>query len=353
MSESAPVIESLNKANNGAAAPSEGDVAVIDELRTTYNSMKSEMAKVIVGQDEVVERLLIAILSRGHALLMGVPGLAKTLMVNSLSRVMSLDFNRIQFTPDLMPSDITGTDILQETAEGRREFEFVKGPIFANIILADEINRTPPKTQSALLEAMQEHHVTVSGRILPLPEPFFVLATQNPIEQEGTYALPEAQLDRFMFFVEVQYPNRDEELRIARETTGTAPQTIEPRVNGEQILKYQELVERVPVPDHIYDLARHATGLRRCAGLLQKTRLLGCRAACHPVPHSWSQGARGVARQLPREAGGSRGSGAPRVEASHHHQFPGAGRGNRQHRHRRKVARSIPRRQCLRRARNR
>ena len=147
-------MESLNKANNGAAAPSEGDVAVIDELRTTYNSMKSEMAKVIVGQDEVVERLLIAILSRGHALLMGVPGLAKTLMVNSLSRVMSLDFNRIQFTPDLMPSDITGTDILQETAEGRREFEFVKGPIFANIILADEINRTPPKTQAALLEAM-------------------------------------------------------------------------------------------------------------------------------------------------------------------------------------------------------
>ena len=255
MSESAPVIDTPKNSNNSSAEPSEGDVAVIDELRTTYNSMKAEMAKVIVGQDDVVERLLIAILSRGHALLMGVPGLAKTLMVNSLSKVMSLDFNRIQFTPDLMPSDITGTDILQETAEGRREFEFVKGPIFANIILADEINRTPPKTQSALLEAMQEHHVTVSGRILPLPEPFFVLATQNPIEQEGTYALPEAQLDRFMFFVEVQYPDRDEELRIARETTRAASQTIEPKVNGEQILKYQELVERVPVPDHIYDLA--------------------------------------------------------------------------------------------------
>ena len=245
-------MESLNKANNGAAAPSEGDVAVIDELRTTYKSMKSEMAKVIVGQDEVVERLLIAILSRGHALLMGVPGLAKTLMVNSLSRVMSLDFNRIQFTPDLMPSDITGTDILQETAEGRREFEFVKGPIFANIILADEINRTPPKTQSALLEAMQEHHVTVSGRILPLPEPFFVLATQNPIEQ-GTYALPEAQLDRFMFFVEVQYPTATRNGSPARPPDRR--QTIEPRVNGKQILKYQKLVERVPVPDHIYDLA--------------------------------------------------------------------------------------------------
>ena len=231
------------------------DVVVIDELLSTYDRMRAEMAKVIIGQDEVVERLLICILSRGHALLMGVPGLAKTLMVNSLSKVMSLDFNRIQFTPDLMPSDITGTDILQETAEGRREFEFVKGPIFANIILADEINRTPPKTQSALLEAMQEHHVTVSGRIMPLPEPFFVLATQNPIEQEGTYSLPEAQLDRFMFFIEVEYPTLDEERRIARETTGAATREITPQVSGAQIMKYQELVERVPVPDHIYDLA--------------------------------------------------------------------------------------------------
>ena len=256
MSDSAPVIEAEPAAaNNGADTPSDSDVVVIDELRATHDRMKAEMAKVIIGQDEVVERLLICVLSRGHALLMGVPGLAKTLMVNSLSKVMSLDFSRIQFTPDLMPSDITGTDILQETGEGRREFEFVKGPIFANIILADEINRTPPKTQSALLEAMQEHHVTVSGRIMPLPEPFFVLATQNPIEQEGTYSLPEAQLDRFMFFVEVQYPDRDEERRIARETTGAATKEITPQVTGEQILKYQELVERVPVPDHIYDLA--------------------------------------------------------------------------------------------------
>ena len=256
MSESAPVIEAEPAAaNNGADTPSDSDVVVIDELRSTYDRMKAEMAKVIIGQDEVVERLLICVLSRGHALLMGVPGLAKTLMVNSLSKVMSLDFSRIQFTPDLMPSDITGTDILQETAEGRREFEFVKGPIFANIILADEINRTPPKTQSALLEAMQEHHVTVSGRIMPLPEPFFVLATQNPIEQEGTYSLPEAQLDRFMFFIEVEYPTLDEERRIARETTGAATREITPQVSGAQIMKYQELVERVPVPDHIYDLA--------------------------------------------------------------------------------------------------
>ena len=256
MSESAPVIESEPAAaSNGPDTPSDSDVIVIDELRSTYDIMKAEMAKVIIGQDEVVERLLICVLSRGHALLMGVPGLAKTLMVNSLSKVMSLDFSRIQFTPDLMPSDITGTDILQETAEGRREFEFVKGPIFANIILADEINRTPPKTQSALLEAMQEHHVTVSGRIMPLPEPFFVLATQNPIEQEGTYSLPEAQLDRFMFFIEVEYPDRNEERRIARETTGAATREITPQVSGGQIMKYQELVERVPVPDHIYDLA--------------------------------------------------------------------------------------------------
>ncbi len=256
MSESAPLIEAEPAAaSNGADTPSDSDVVVIDELRSTYDRMRAEMAKVIIGQDEVVERLLICILSRGHALLMGVPGLAKTLMVNSLSKVMSLDFSRIQFTPDLMPSDITGTDILQETAEGRREFEFVKGPIFANIILADEINRTPPKTQSALLEAMQEHHVTVSGRIMPLPEPFFVLATQNPIEQEGTYSLPEAQRDRFMFFIEVEYPTLDEERRIARETTGAATREITPQVSGAQIMKYQELVERVPVPDHIYDLA--------------------------------------------------------------------------------------------------
>ncbi len=203
--------------------------ARLDEFSSRIELLQAELGKAIYGQETVIRQLL--------------------------AQLTSLSFKRIQFTPDLMPSDITGTDILQETVEGRREFEFVKGPIFANIILADEINRTPPKTQSALLEAMQEHHVTVSGRIMPLPEPFFVLATQNPIEQEGTYSLPEAQLDRFMFFVEVEYPNRDEERRIARETTGAATREITPQVTGEQILKYQELVERVPVPDHIYDLA--------------------------------------------------------------------------------------------------
>ena len=236
--------------------PADGDVAAIDRLRAVYESLRTELAKVIIGQDRVIEQMLICILARGHALLMGVPGLAKTTMVNCLAQVMSLQFNRIQFTPDLMPSDITGTDILQETDQpGRRAFVFVKGPVFANIVLADEINRTPPKTQSALLEAMQEHRVTVAGRFFPLPSPFFVLATQNPIEQEGTYALPEAQLDRFMFFIQVDYPSLEEERRIARETTGAPPPPLHKLINGEQVISFEDVVQRVPVPDHIYDTA--------------------------------------------------------------------------------------------------
>lgn len=232
----------------------EGDVAAIDELRETYSRITSEMAKVIHGQHEVIEKMLICIFSGGHALLMGVPGLAKTMMVHSLSELMSLDFSRIQFTPDLMPADITGTDILQETDQpGKRAFEFVKGPVFANIILADEINRTPPKTQAALLQAMQEHEVSVVGRTFSLEEPFFVLATQNPIEQEGTYPLPEAQLDRFMFFIKVVYPTADEEMAIARTTTGGGRQTLSPILDGQKIIQYQDLVRRVPVPDHVYE----------------------------------------------------------------------------------------------------
>ena len=185
--------------------------------------LKKEIGKVIVGQEEAINEILISLLAGGHCLLEGVPGLAKTLIVRTLSQALDLTFRRIQFTPDLMPSDITGTDILQETDQpGKRAFVFVKGPVFANIVLADEINRTPPKTQSALLEAMQEHRVTVAGRMFPLPAPFFVLATQNPIEQEGTYSLPEAQLDRFMFFIHVDYPSLEEERRIARETTGAS-----------------------------------------------------------------------------------------------------------------------------------
>jgi MoxR-like ATPase len=242
--------------NLPASNPQSGDVAAIDQLRELYQRLRDEVGKVIIGQQDVIEQLLICVLSRGHALLMGVPGLAKTTIVNSLAQVMSLQFNRIQFTPDLMPSDITGTDILQETDQpGRRAFVFVKGPVFANIILADEINRTPPKTQSALLEAMQEHRVTVAGRVFPLPAPFFVLATQNPIEQEGTYALPEAQLDRFMFFIHVDYPSKLEERRIARETTGGPPAELRKLINAEQVTTFQEVVQRVPVPDHIYDTA--------------------------------------------------------------------------------------------------
>ncbi len=245
-----------NKGSQNGSPLSQGDVAAIDALREDYRKMRLELAKVIIGQEKVIEQLLICILARGHGLLMGVPGLAKTMIVNSLAQAMSLQFNRIQFTPDLMPSDITGTDILQETDQpGRRAFVFTKGPVFANIILADEINRTPPKTQSALLEAMQEHRVTVAGRMFPLPAPFFVLATQNPIEQEGTYPLPEAQLDRFMFFIHVDYPSRAEEGRIARETTGAAAGALSKLINGEQIMGFQEVVQRVPVPDHIYELA--------------------------------------------------------------------------------------------------
>jgi MoxR-like ATPase len=248
-----------NLSRPATAAPgalSDDDVSAIDRLRETHRKLRAELAKVIIGQDAVIERLLICVLARGHGLLMGVPGLAKTTIVNCLAQAMSLQFNRIQFTPDLMPSDITGTDILQETDQpGRRAFVFVKGPLFANIILADEINRTPPKTQSALLEAMQEHRVTVAGRFFPLPSPFFVLATQNPIEQEGTYPLPEAQLDRFMFFIQVDYPKREEERRIARETTGAAPGELSKQIDGAQITAFQEVVQRVPVPDHIYDLA--------------------------------------------------------------------------------------------------
>ncbi len=232
------------------------DVAQIDELRKFYAGLRAELGKVIIGQDAVIEQLTICLFARGHALLMGVPGLAKTLLVRSVAETMDLAFSRIQFTPDLMPADITGTEILQETAEpGRRAFEFVKGPVFANIVLADEINRAPPKTQAALLEAMQEHRVTAAGRTYDLHPPFFVLATQNPIEQEGTYPLPEAQLDRFMFLIQVDYPGEAEEKRIARETTGGAVEKLQHLINGERVLAFQELVRRVPVPDHVYDYA--------------------------------------------------------------------------------------------------
>ena len=231
------------------------DVAAIDELRSVYAQLKGELAKIIIGQEQVIEHLAICLFSRGHALLMGVPGLAKTLLISRFAETMELQFSRIQFTPDLMPMDITGTDILQETPGGKREFEFVKGPLFANIILADEINRAPSKTQAAMLEAMQEYKVTVIGRTYQLTLPFFVLATQNPIEQEGTYPLPEAQLDRFMFRIEVDYPERLEEIEIARTTTGVSLPSLEHVLTGDRVIAFQDLVRRVPVADHIYEFA--------------------------------------------------------------------------------------------------
>lgn len=241
--------------NNDNSTLPPDDVAAIDQLGLVYQEFKNEIGKVIIGQEDVVERLAICLFSKGHALLMGVPGLAKTLLVSYVAETMDLSFNRIQFTPDLMPADITGTDIIQETDAGQREFQFIKGPVFANLVLADEINRAPAKTQSAMLEAMQENMVTVLGKTYKLDKPFFVLATQNPVEQEGTYPLPEAQLDRFMFLIDVDYPSHDEELRIARETTGSSKSSLSHILNGSQVQEYQDLVRRVPVPDHIYEYA--------------------------------------------------------------------------------------------------
>jgi MoxR-like ATPase len=232
------------------------DLAELEELRNAHQEIRQQIARQIVGQDEVVDQLLIAVFARGHCILEGVPGLAKTLMVSSLARSLSLEFNRIQFTPDLMPSDITGTEVLYEDrTSGARELRFVTGPIFSNLILADEINRTPPKTQAALLEAMQERQVTIGGHRHPLPDPFFVLATQNPIEQEGTYPLPEAQLDRFLFKIFISYPTPDEERRIYRLTTGADLPEITPLVSGDRIAALQRLVRRVPVSDQCIDYA--------------------------------------------------------------------------------------------------
>ena len=227
------------------------DVAAIDNLVQKYEALKKEIAKIIIGQDEVVDQIVISILSGGHALLIGVPGLAKTLMVNTIATVLGLDFKRIQFTPDLMPSDILGSEILDEN----RSFKFLKGPVFANIILADEINRTPPKTQAALLEAMQERTVTVAGTRYPLGNPYFVLATQNPIEQEGTYPLPEAQLDRFMFAINLDYPSYQEEVAIVKATTTDIKATVNPLFSSEEIIEFQHLIRRVPVAENVVEYA--------------------------------------------------------------------------------------------------
>jgi MoxR-like ATPase len=276
-----------DKPAGAPAAISGDDTKALEKLSEAFQTVRRELGKVIVGQQPVVEQLMIAIFAQGHCLLEGVPGLAKTLMVSTLARTLSLDFNRIQFTPDLMPSDIVGTEVIQEDkASGTREFRFLRGPIFANIILADEINRTPPKTQAALLESMQEKQVTIGGRRHPLPAPFFVLATQNPIEQEGTYSLPEAQQDRFMFKVFVKYPTYDEEYLIAETTTADRETQVVPVLNGEDILRLQHLVRRVPVAPHVIHFA-----LR----LVRATRVLEPGVPKFVAESvSWGAGPRGV-----------------------------------------------------------
>jgi MoxR-like ATPase len=237
-----------------------GDLEAVQKLKEAHACLRAEISKVIVGQEEVIDQVLLAMFSRGHGLLVGVPGLAKTLLISTLSKTLSLSFNRIQFTPDLMPSDITGTEVIQEDrATGQRQFKFIPGPVFANVILADEINRTPPKTQAALLEAMQEHQVTAGGRRHVLPEPFFVLATQNPIEQEGTYPLPEAQLDRFMFMIRVDYPSAQEELQIIQNTTSAREVTVQQVMTGTEIMELQGLVRKVPISDHVVNYALEFT----------------------------------------------------------------------------------------------
>ncbi len=241
------------------------DIDAVQRLRDAYNGLRAEMGKIIVGQEEVLEQLLIAIFARGHCLLVGVPGLAKTLMIHTLADALNLSYNRVQFTPDLMPSDITGTEVIQEDkATGVRQFKFLRGPIFANIVLADEVNRTPPKTQAALLEAMQERQVTVGGERHRLPDPFFVLATQNPIEQEGTYPLPEAQLDRFMLNIMVDYPSEEDEVRIVELTTSNFKPDVSKVFSGADILEFQSIVRRVPAAPYANEYAvRLARSTRR------------------------------------------------------------------------------------------
>ena len=258
----------------------QSDVAAVDALTQSYQDLKKEIAKVIIGQDEVVKTVIISLFSNGHSLLVGVPGLAKTLLVSTIADVLDLDFKRIQFTPDLMPSDITGSEILDED----RHFKFNKGPLFTNIVLADEINRTPPKTQAALLEAMQERSVTVSGVRHALPAPFFVLATQNPIEQEGTYPLPEAQLDRFMFNIPLDYPSYKEEIQVVKTTTAVQDYQLDHIVSAEQILAYQGLIRKIPIADNVLEYA---------VSLASKTRP-GTKMATEKVNNyiSWGAGPR-------------------------------------------------------------
>ncbi|QDV54068.1 AAA family ATPase [Rosistilla oblonga] len=238
-----------------AIESAEEEAEIVQQLRQGRSAIESELAKVIIGQQDVIEQLIISLFAGGHCLITGAPGLAKTLLVSSVAKIFHLDFQRIQFTPDLMPADITGTEILEDLGDGRRAMKFVRGPIFGNVILADEINRTPPKTQAALLEAMQEHQVTAAGSRHPLPEPFFVLATQNPIEMEGTYPLPEAQLDRFLFNVLIDYLPHEDELAVVMQTTSKKTEPIQPLFTGVDVLKFQEVVRRVPIAKEVASYA--------------------------------------------------------------------------------------------------
>ncbi len=256
----------MSASHNGAdqQSPLPPELLAMNTLQTKYQAMRGQLAGVLVGMDDIIEQATIAILCRGHCILQGMPGLAKTLLVSSLAQLMHLTFRRIQFTPDLMPSDITGTDVLEEDrTTGKRVFRFVPGPLFGNLILADEINRTPPKTQSALLEAMQERQLTIGGETFPLPNPFFVLATQNPIEQEGTYTLPEAQLDRFLFKIHVGYPNRADEIEICKRATTEYHFQPEAVLTADDLLLLQQLVRKVPVADHVYEFAVNLARLTR------------------------------------------------------------------------------------------
>src|SRR5271163_2348717 len=250
----------MSTATSSTASPPESDVQMLESLRHAHKKMRSEVGKIIIGQEKVLDQLLMAIFCRGHALLVGVPGLAKTLMVSTLAQALDMSFKRIQFTPDLMPTDITGSEVIQDDPVTReRKFKFLPGPIFANIVLADEINRTPPKTQAALLESMQERKASIGGMDYPMKNPFFVLATQNPIEQEGTYPLPEAQLDRFLFMIKVDYPSDAEEEQIMRQGTSDVQQTVSKVLHGNDILELQHIVRRVPVTDHVFAYAKKIT----------------------------------------------------------------------------------------------
>ena len=318
----------------------DNDIQAVEKLTEAYRLITEQLGRVIVGQQQVIEELLIAMFARGHCLLVGVPGLAKTLMIRTLADALALQFSRIQFTPDLMPADITGTEVIQEDKlSGSRGFKFLKGPIFANVILADEINRTPPKTQSALLEAMQEYQITAGGTRHRLAEPFFVLATQNPIEHEGTYPLPEAQLDRFMFHVLVDYPSEEEEFRIVRQTTADVQTQVSPTLNGEQILALQKIVRRVPVADHVIhyalDLVRRTrVSAADVAPISSAPTCNGAPGPRQPVLGPRRQGPGRAARPLPCDLRGRAGRGLSCAAAPYPHELQRRGRRDQDRRHR-------------------